>query len=101
MYSFTVSKSDRKNKKYKVIIYENGITRKTIHFGDSRYKDFIEYNRINPNPALADDRKKLYLLRHQKREDFTDFFTASYWSRAVLWNLPTLTASTRSNNLNK
>lgn len=98
-YSFSVSKSDVLNKKYKVIIYENGVKRKTINFGDNRYKDFIQYHRINP--ALANERKKLYIQRHKKREDFTDFFTAGYWSRAVLWNLPTLEASIRSINLNK
>ena len=63
-YSFIITKSDRKNKKYKVIIYEDGIKRKTIHFGDTRYQDYIEYYRNNPD--YANERKRLYFLRHKK-----------------------------------
>lgn len=97
MYSFKINKSDKPNKKYTVIIYEDGIKRKTIHFGDSRYKDFIEYSRIDTN--LANERKRLYLNRHKKNEDHSNFFTAGFWSAKVLWNLPTLQASIRSIHL--
>ena len=89
-YTFELFKSDSPNKKYKVIIYENGIKKKTINFGDSRYKDFIEYNKIDKN--LANERKRLYLIRHNK-EDSNNFLTAGFWSRWILWNLPTLEAS--------
>ncbi len=41
MYSFQLFKSNKKNKKYEVIIYKNKEKIKTLHFGDSRYKDFI------------------------------------------------------------
>jgi hypothetical protein len=61
------------NKKFKVIIYYNGVKRKTIHFGDSRYNDFISYYKSNPN--FANDRKQLYLERH-KNDDYNNFFTA-------------------------
>lgn len=98
MYSFKITKSDRPNKKYKVIIYENGIKRKTIYFGASGYKDFIQYSRIDTN--LANKRKRLYYNRHKKKEDFTNFFTAGFWSAKILWNLPTLEASIRSIKLN-
>jgi hypothetical protein len=44
MITFHIFSIDMKNKKYIVIIYKNDKKIKTIYFGDSRYKDFIEYN---------------------------------------------------------
>ena len=89
-YTFELFKSDSPNKKYKVIIFENGVKTKSIHFGDSRYKDFIEYHKINK--TLANERKRLYLIRHNK-EDSNNFLTAGYWSKNILWSYPTLEAS--------
>ena len=92
-YTFELFKSDNPNKKYKVIIYENGIKKKTINFGDSRYKDFIEYNKIDKN--LANERKQRYIQRHSNNENWTKsgIFTAGWWSKWMLWNLSTLQAS--------
>ena len=98
MYSFQLFKSDKKNKKYEVIIFKDNEKIKTLNFGDSRYKDFIEYNKINPE--LAKERKRLYLIRHRKKEDFNNFLTPSYWSVKILWNYPTLEQSIKSINLN-
>ena len=98
MFSFQLFKSDAANKKYKVIIYKDGSKVKTINFGDNRYKDFIEYNKIDKD--LANQRKRLYLIRHQN-EDFNNFLTASYWSINILWNKATLEASIKSINLNR
>ena len=99
MYSFKLFDSERNNKKYKVVIYENKQPIKTIHFGDNRYNDFIEYNKINP--VLAEQRKKLYIQRHNNgRENFNDFLTPSFWSLNVLWNKPTLIQSLKSIKLN-
>ena len=89
-YTFELFNSNSPNKKYKVIIYGNGVKIKTLHFGDSRYKDFIEYSKINKN--LANERKRLYLIRHNK-EDSNNFLTAGYWSKNILWSYPTLEAS--------
>jgi len=97
MITFQIFESNMKNKKYKVIIYKNQEKIKTVHFGDSRYNDFIEYNKINSK--LANERKRLYLLRH-KNDDYNDFLNASFWSKNVLWNLPTLSQSIRTINLN-
>ncbi len=76
---YTLSKSKSKNKKFKIT---NG---KTINFGDSRYGDFTKHK--DPN------RKRLYILRHKKREDFNDLKSASAWSKGLLWNKPTLNKS--------
>ena len=97
MITFQIFESNMKNKKYKVIIYKNQEKIKTVHFGDSRYNDFIEYNKINSK--LANERKRLYLLRH-KNDDYNDFLNASFWAKNVLWNLPTLSQSIRTINLN-
>ena len=98
MYSFQLLDSNIKNKKYKVIIYKDGNKLKTLHFGDSRYKDFIEYNKISKD--LAIERKRLYLIRHNN-EDSNNFLTASFWAKNILWSKPTLEASLRSINLNR
>ena len=39
------------------------------------------------------------LLRH-KNDDYNDFLNASFWAKNVLWNLPTLSQSIRTINLN-
>ena len=98
MFSFQLFKSDAANKKYKVIIYKDGSKVKTLNFGDNRYKDFIEYNKIDKD--LANQRKRLYLIRHQN-EDFYNFLTASFWSINILWNKATLESSIKSINLNR
>jgi hypothetical protein len=97
MITFQIFDSDMKNKKYKVIIYKNEENIKTVHFGDSRYNDFIEYNKINSK--LANERNPLYLLRH-KNDNYNNFLTASFWAKNILWNLPTLAQSIKSINLN-
>lgn len=97
-YSFSVSKSNRKNKKLKVIIYKNGISRKTIHFGDLRYKDFTEYYRIDP--ALANERRLLYLSRHSK-EDWNNFMKPAFWARWLLWEKKTSKEAIANIDLNR
>ena len=97
MYSFKLFKSDMKNKKYKVIIYKNKDKIKTLHFGDSRYNDFIEYNKINSQ--LANERKHLYLQRH-KNDNYNNFLMASFWAKNVLWSYPTLREAIANIDLN-
>ena len=97
MITFHIFLSNKKNKKYKVIIYKNEEKMKTIHFCDSRYNDFIDYNKINSQ--LANERKRLYLLRH-KNDNYNDFLKASYWAKNILWNFPTFEQSINSINLN-
>ena len=84
MKTYTLEKSKSKNKKFKI---SNG---KTINFGDTRYDDFTLHK--NPN------RKKLYLARHKKRENWnkSGINTAGFWSKHLLWNKKTLNKSIKN-----
>lgn len=55
-----------------------------VNFGASGYEDFT----IHKDP----ERKQRYIIRHQKREnwDKSGINTAGFWSRWLLWNLPTI-----------
>lgn len=75
-------KSTRADKKY-MMIFDN----KTIHFGSSLHSDFTIHK--------DETRKKLYLARHQKRENWNDIKTAGALSRWILWNLPSFKTSIR------
>ena len=83
------SRSDIPDKKYKVVIERDG-REKTVHFGASGYKDYTLFSQLE-----REARKKNYLSRHKSREDWTasGIDTAGFWSRWVLWNLPTVSAS--------
>ncbi len=89
-YTFEVSDSNNKNKKLKVVIYKDGNKVKTLHVGDNRYADYIEYYRSGA--SFANERKRLYLLRHHKEDD-NDIMSRGYWARYLLWNKPTLEES--------
>ena len=98
VYTFEVSESNNKNKKLKVVIYKDAVKIKTFHVGDTRYYDYISYYK-NDGPSVANERRRLYLLRHHK-EDNNDFLTRGYWSVKILWNKPTLEEAIKSINLN-
>ena len=82
-----LSKSTRAQKKYMV-----HVGTLTVHFGAKGYPDFTTHK--------DEERKKLYLARHAKREDWTlgGAQTAGFWSRWLLWNRPTITESIRDIN---
>ena len=90
VYTFEVSESNNKNKKLKIVIYKDGVKIKTFHVGDNRYADYIKY--YGSGATFADERKRLYLLRHHK-EDNNDFLTKGYWAKNLLWNKPRLDLS--------
>ena len=75
-------KSNRKDKKFMV-----KVDNKTIHFGQKGYTDYT----INKD----DNKKKNYLARHKKREDWnkSGIKTAGFWSRWILWNKQTINES--------
>ena len=75
-----LSKSDKLNKKYSVLV-----DNKTIYFGDSAYQDYTQTNDLH--------RKDLYLDRHKSREDWNDPLTAGFWSRWLLWNKKSISKS--------
>jgi len=60
---------------------------KTVPFGAIEYEDYTQHHDLK--------RKKLYLNRHRRREDWTDPKTAGALSRWILWNKPSLEDSLR------
>ena len=56
-----------------------------IQFGSPEYENFTMHK--------DEGRKRLYIIRHQKNENWNDITTPGFWSRWILWNLPSLTAS--------
>ena len=83
MIKYYPYKSDKPNKKYYIITNDN----KKVYFGASGYSDFT----IHKDEA----RKQRYLNRHRNNENWTKsgINTAGWWSRWVLWHLPTISAS--------
>ena len=77
-------------KKYMVVLKHKvkGVDKeKTIKFGEAGAEDYTIHK--------DDDRKKLYIARHEKNENWTKtgIATAGFWSRWLLWNQKTLNAS--------
>ena len=67
-----------------VFTYNDGRT-KTTHFGAKGMSDYT----IHKDP----ERKKRYITRHRKRENWDDYTSAGSLSRYILWGEPTLRAS--------
>ena len=82
-----IKKSTRKGKKMMAKFEYPDKTHRTIHFGASGYSD---YTTIHKDP---EKRKKRYIARHKKREDWTKPDNSGSLARFVLWNKPTLKAS--------
>ena len=85
MKSVIIKKSPKEGKKMVAIFYEDNKKKKTIHFGAEGMSDYTKHR--------DDERKKRYLKRHKKRENWNDPMTAGSLSRFILWNKPTLKAS--------
>lgn len=77
-------KSTRPNKKY-MIVLEKDNKKRTIHFGQDGASDFTFHK--------DKERKKRYLARHEKNENWNDPFSAGALSRWILWNKPTIKES--------
>lgn len=75
------------NKRHKFFIITD--TGRKISFGQYGAEDFTIHK--------DEERKKLYIIRHKKREEKnwnkSGINTASFWSYFLLWNKPTLEAS--------
>ena len=74
-------------RKIRNTIYQIVIEKYIISFGASLYSDYTIHK--------DSDRKTNYLSRHKTNENWgvTGIKSAGFWSRWVLWNLPTLQAS--------
>ena len=82
MPEYILTKGSR-GKKYHIITPD----KKVIKFGQAGASDFT----INKDPK----RKESYLARHKARENWSKsgIHTAGFWSRWLLWNLPTISQS--------
>ena len=83
MIKYYPYKSDKSNKKYYIITNNN----KKVYFGQAGASDMS----IHKNEA----RKQLYINRHKNNENWTKsgIDTAGFWSRWLLWHLPTIKES--------
>ena len=83
MIKYYPYKSDKSNKKYFIITKDN----KKIYFGASGYSDFT----IHKDEA----RKQRCINRHKNNEVWSKsrINSAGFWSRWLLWNLPTISSS--------
>lgn len=78
--------SDRQNKRYKAVFFDNNKKVKTTHFGLDTGSTYIDHK--------DDDKKKAYIARHSKNnENWNDYMSAGSLSRYILWNMKTLQAS--------
>ena len=80
-----IKKSTNPKKKYMAIFKENGKVVKTTHFGAAGMSDYTKHK--------DKTRKKRYITRHKKRENWRDYKSAGALSRYILWGEPTLKAS--------
>jgi len=83
MLKYYPYKSDKPNKKYYIITKDT----KKIYFGAAGMSDFTKHK--------DEARKQRYRNRHKKNENWTKsgIDTAGWWSRWILWNLPTIKES--------
>ena len=60
---------------------------KKVYFGAAGYSDFTKHK--------DEERKNRYINRHKNNENWTKsgIDTAGFWSRYLLWNMPTIKAS--------
>ena len=92
MIEAKLTKSDKPDKKYKVVV-ESKDKKKTLHFGAKGMSDYTKHK--------DDARKKNYIARHQKREDWSDPFTSGYWAKNILWNKKSIKESIKNTERTK
>ena len=80
---YKLEKSPRSGKKWRITAPSG----KKVDFGAETYSDFT----LNKD----EKRKENYISRHSARENWnkSGIETAGFWSRWLLWNKPSLTAS--------
>ena len=70
--------SDVPNKKFYIITNKG----RRVYFGDSRYEHFTEGH-------LNEIRRKAYMNRHKKNENWNNIDSAGFWSYHYLWRFHT------------
>jgi len=86
-YDFVSLKKDTDGKHKWVATIRNKTTgrEKRVRFGAVGYEDFTMTG--------DEERKRLYLQRHAKNEKWNDISTAGAWSKNLLWNKKSISAS--------
>jgi hypothetical protein len=86
-YDFVSLKRDTDGKHKWVATIRNKTTKreKRVRFGAVGFDDFTMTG--------DEERKRLYLQRHSKNENWNDIATAGAWSKNLLWNKKSITAS--------
>ena len=74
-YIIDFDKSDKKTKKFKIVLSING-KKKTIHFGSKHSKTFVE--------GASEKKRENYIKRHKVREVW-DNINAGSLSKRILW----------------
>jgi len=91
-----LERSDMKNKKYAVTVYNGNQAPVRVNFGDNRYEDFTMHK--------DEKRRQAYIARHGKRiiktkyhtrlieraEDWYNPYTAGFWAFHLLWSKPSI-----------
>ena len=81
-----IRKSTNSKKKYMAIFKDDtGKKVKTTHFGAAGMSDYTKHK--------DKQRKKRYLTRHKRRENWNKYMSAGSLSRYILWGEPTLRQS--------
>jgi hypothetical protein len=85
-----IKKATSPGKKYMAVIHkENGRT-KSVQFGAAGMLDYTLHKDT--------ERKRRYLARHRKNEDWSNYESAGFYSARLLWNKPTIAESVRDTN---
>ena len=87
-----IVRSSRQGKKYDAVIQREDGRTKTVPFGATGFSDYT----LHKNKS----RKDAYISRHRANEDWSSqgYETAGFYSRWILWNLPSLRASVADTN---
>ena len=80
-----ITKDTSGGKKMKAVFYDGDKKVKTTRFGQEGASDFTKNK--------DEERKKRYLDRHRKNENWNDKFSSGSLARWILWNKQTLSAS--------
>ena len=79
-----IKKSNKKGKKM-MAVFEKNSRKKYIHFGAEGMSDYTIHK--------DKERKKRYMSRHKKRENWKNLMSPGALSKHVLWNKPSLRSS--------
>ena len=80
-----VTRSKQQGKKFEARFLDGG---PSISFGQSGASDYTR----NKDAS----RKKAYIARHKKNEDWDDQESAGFWSRYLLWEKPTIRGAAKA-----